>query len=150
MLLFFLQINTLSQISHVGTSDLLAAPDPVFELVDAVVVVFESCPSTFTMVILLFGFAVVCVTVLAVVLRTVVLVCAVLVLVVKVVAFDNVGSLKICGLLTGLVSFFSGDDCSTLILWNVIADVSGSGSVIFAGATFCSVVKCTLPSDAFN
>lgn len=90
--------NTLSQISHVGTSDLLAAPDPVFELADTVVVVFESGPSTLTMVILLFGFGAVAVAVLAIVLRTVVLVCAVLVLVVKVVAFDNVGSLKICGL----------------------------------------------------
>lgn len=70
-------------------------------------------------------------------------------LVVKVVAFDSVGSLKIWGLLIGFDSIFSCDDaCSTLILWNVIADVSGNGSVIFDGATFCRVVKCTLPSAA--
>lgn len=143
-------IHTLSQISHVGTSDLPAATEPAFALADAVVVVFESDPSTFTMVNLLFGFAV-AVAALAVVLRTVVLACAVLVLVVRVVAFDSVGSLKICGLLIGFDSIFSGIvDDSTLILWKVIADVSGNGSVIFECATFCNVVKCTLPSAAFN
>lgn len=126
-----------------------AAPDPAFALADTVVIVFESDPSIFTIVTLLFGRAV-AVVVLATVLRTVVLVCAVFVLVVKVVAFDNVGSLKICGLLIGFDSIFSGDDGSTFILWNVIADVSGNGSVIFWGATFCNVVKCTLPSAAFN
>lgn len=50
-----------------------AAPEPAFALADAIVVVFESAPSTFTMVILLFGLAV-AVTVLSGALRTAVLV----------------------------------------------------------------------------
>lgn len=145
--------HTLSQISHVGTSDLLAPPEPAFVLADAAfnVVVFESAfPSTLTMVNLLFGFGVGAPVLAAAALRTVVLACAVLV-VVKVVAFDSVGSLKICGLLIGFDSIFSGDAVgSTLILWNVIADVSGNGSVILEGVTFCNVVKCTLPSTAFS
>lgn len=152
--MFAIRKTTLSQISHVGISVLPAAAFvPAFVSADAVVVVFDSLPSTLKMVNLLFGFGVADPVLAAAIRRTVVVfVCAVVVLVVSVVAFDSVGSLKICGLLTGFDSIFSGDgDGSTLIRWNVIADVSGNGSVILAGATFCNVVKCTLPSAAaFN
>lgn len=86
-----------------------------------------------------FGLVVI-IAVLAVDFRAVALDCAAFVLVVKVVVFDNVGSLKICGLATVFTSPRSVA-CSTLILWNVIAEVSGNGNVIFEGVTFCNVVK---------
>lgn len=128
-----------------GTSLLFAVPPLAFVL--AVVVVFESGVSVFTILTLLFGLVVMTV-VLAVDFRAVVLTCMVG-LEVDVVELDNVGSLNTCGLLTVFTSTRSLPG-STLILWNVIAEVSGNGNVIFDGATFCNVVKCTLPSDAFN
>lgn len=93
---------TLSQISHVGTSVLPDAPDPALAD-DGVVVAFDSDTSTFTTVTLLFGFDVAVCADLVVDFRAYGLVCTVPVLVVNVVAFDNVGSLKICGLFIGFV-----------------------------------------------
>lgn len=114
-----------------------AAPPAAFVLI--VVVVCESDVSVLMVAILLFGF-VVTMVVLAVDLRAGCFVCMAFEFVVDVDVFDSVGSLKICGFGAGFDSVFSGD-CSTLILWNVIADVSGIGSVIFGVATFCNVVK---------
>lgn len=139
-------LNTLSQISHVGTSDLDAPPLAAFVFV--VVVVLEWELSVLTIVTLLCGLVVI-IAVLAVDFRAVGLDCAAFVMVVAVVVFDNVGSLKTCCLAAGLVSTRSAFG-STFILWNVIAEVSGNGNVIFDGCTFCKVVKCTLPSAAFN
>lgn len=36
--------------------------------------------------------------------------------------------------------------CSILTRWNVMAELCGSGCVIFGVATFCNVVNCTLPA----
>lgn len=114
---------------------------PDAELVDAVcVVVFDSVEIILIVDVLLFGF-VVTILGLAVDLRAVVLASAAFELVVAVVVLDSVGSLKVCGFAIAFTSVCFSIPCSTLILWNVIADVSGNGNVIFGVATFCNVVK---------
>lgn len=112
-------------------------PDAEFVLI--VVVVFKSDASILIEVVLLFGF-VVTIAGRADVRRSAGFACAAFEFVVKVVVLDSVGSLKTCGFGNGFDSAFSGD-WSTLILWNVIADVSGNGNVMFGVATFCNVVK---------
>lgn len=136
-----LRLNTLSQISHVGTSVFGASPDVVVAVfVRAIVVVFADVVwmvdalAVVTMMRLGIGFL------------------AVVTLPPAPAVFVTVANLNVCWfaafLIVGDVSVVlpMPSACSTLTRWNVMAELCGKGCVIFGVATFCSVVKCTLPA----